>query len=95
MQEIEAQSFQDTLKLFRSEVSYLRARVRSSEATIQRSEARIRQFEGQAARLQERIRKMENSATWRMFEPYRRLRSRIDAARGWGNGKETDDSGQA
>jgi hypothetical protein len=38
---------------------------------------------------------MENSATWRMFEPYRRLRSRIDAAGGSGNGKETDDSGQA
>jgi SAM-dependent methyltransferase len=85
MQETEAQSFQDTLKLFRSEISYLRARVRGSEA-------KIRQLEGQAAYAQRRIRDMENSATWRLFEPYRQLRSRIDAARGPGDGKETDDS---
>src|SRR5918999_212618 len=31
MQETEAQSFRDTLNLFKSEVSYLRARVRSAE----------------------------------------------------------------
>ena len=100
MQETEAQSFQDTLKLFKSEVSYLRARVRSSEAELQRAETRaatrIRQLEGQAARLRDRIRDMESSATWRVFEPYRQLRSRIDAARGSDpdNGRETDNSGQ-
>ena len=100
MQETEAQSFQDTLKLFKSEVSYLRARVRRSEAEARRSEAkaeaRIRQLENQSARLQDRIRGMENSATWRVFEPYRQLRSRIDTARGShpNNGKETEDSGQ-
>ncbi|MEJ7841885.1 MAG: hypothetical protein WKF95_08945, partial [Rubrobacter sp.] len=94
MQETEAQSFQDTLKLFKSEVSYLRARVRSSEA---RAEVKIRQLENQAVRLQDRLRDMENSATWRVFEPYRQLRSRIDAARGSGpeNAKETDDSNRA
>lgn len=112
MQETEAQSFQETLKLFKSEVSYLRARVRSSEAETRRSEAksaarirsleakaeaRIRQLENQAARLRDRIRGMENSATWRVFEPYRQLRSRIDAARGSGphNSKETDDNSRS
>ena len=100
MQETEAQSFQDTLKLFKSEVSYLRARVRSSEAELQRTEARaatrIRQLEGQAGRLQDRIRSMESSATWRVFEPYRQLRSRIDAARSSApaDGRETDDGGK-
>jgi hypothetical protein len=40
---------------------------------------------------------MENSATWRVFEPYRQLRKRIDAARGSGpkNEKETNDSARA
>ena len=85
MQETEAQSFQDTMKLFRSEIAYLRARVRGSEA-------KIRQLQGQAAHAQRRLRDMENSVTWRVFEPYRQLRSRIDAARGSGDGKETDDS---
>ena len=104
MQGTEAQSFQDTMKLFMSEVSYLRARVRRSEAEARRSEAearrseaKIRLLEGQAARLRGRLREMENSATWRVFEPYRQLRSRIDAARGSdpGNGKETDDNSRA
>ena len=107
MQLTEAQSFQDTLKLFKSEVSYLRARVRRSEARARqlesqaarfqerlesqaaRFQARLEsqaarfqaRFESQTASLQERIRGMENSATWRVFEPYRQLRSRIDAAR--------------
>ena len=81
LQETEAQSFQDTLKLFKSEVSYLRARVRSSE--------------GQAAHAQRRLREMENSVTWRVFEPYRQLRRRIDAVRGSGDGKETDDNSRA
>jgi SAM-dependent methyltransferase len=90
MQETEAQSFRDTLNLFKSEVSYLRAQLR-------RSEARTRQLESQRARLGERIEDMENSATWRVFEPYRRLRGRIDAARSPGpeNGKEVDDSGRS
>lgn len=105
MQETEAQSFQETLKLFKSEVSYLRARVRSSEAKSAarirsleaKAEARIRQLENQAVRLQDRIRGMESSATWRVFEPYRQLRSRIDAARGSGpdNSKETDDNSRS
>jgi len=94
MQETETQSFQDTLKLFKSEVSYLRAQVRRSETRVRRSETRVRQLESQAARLQDRIRGMENSATWRVFEPYRQLRSKIDAARRSDpkSKKETDDS---
>lgn len=94
MQETEAQSFQDTLKMFKSEVSYLRARVRRSEALVRRSEERIRQLEGQEARLRERIRGMENSAAWRVFAPYRQLRARM-GARGPENTKETDDSSRA
>jgi len=128
MQQTEAQAFQDTLKLFKSEVSYLRARVRRSEARAQQLEsqtarlqerlesqtarfqerlesqtarfqerlesqtARLQErFESQTASLQERIRGMENSATWRVFEPYRQLRSRIDAARSSGPEKRERD----
>ena len=124
MQQTEAQAFQDTLKLFKSEVSYLRARVRRSEARAQqlesqtarlqerlesqtarfqerlesqtarlqeRFESQKERFESQTASLQERIRGMENSATWRVFEPYRQLRSRIDAARSSGPEKRERD----
>jgi len=101
MQETEVQSFQDTLKLFKSEVSYLRARVRRSEATIQQLETTIQQLEttiqqleNQAAQLRDRVRGMENSVAWRVFKPYRQLRSRIDDAKGSKpkNGKGTDDN---
>lgn len=87
MQETEAQAFQDTLKLFRSEISYLRARVRSTEG-------RNLQLENQMARLQERIQSMKTSAPRRVLElAYRQLRGRIDARRSKSdNAKEIDDS---
>jgi len=72
IQATEAQAFQETLKLHRSEISFLRAQLR-------RSEARTRQIEKE---LKGRIQEMENSTTWRVFEPYRQLRTRVDAARG-------------
>jgi O-antigen biosynthesis protein len=83
IQATEAQAFQESLKLHRSEVSFLRAQVR-------RSEARARQLEGRIKELRARIQEMENSATWRVFEPYRQLRTRVDAARGPGPGGGED-----
>jgi septal ring factor EnvC (AmiA/AmiB activator) len=74
MQESEAQAFQHALNLHKSEISYLRAQVRRAETQTERSEARVRNLEG-------RIREMENAFTWRLFEPYRRLRTRVDAVR--------------
>lgn len=65
MQETEVQAFQDSLKMHRTEITYLRARVRRSE--------------GEAQRLKTHIHNMQSSMTWRIFEPYRRLRARIDA----------------
>ena len=89
MQETEVQAFQDSHKLLYSEIAFLRAQVRRSEASARQvernSEARIRRSEAQhKARiqaLQNRIRDMENSATWRVFEPYRQLRTRLDDVR--------------
>ena len=90
MQETEAQSFQDTLKLFKSEVSYLRARVRSAEG-------RNLQLQNQMARLQERIQSMETSTPRRMLElAYRQLRGRIGSSPSQSDSaKETDDNSRA
>jgi len=90
MQETEVQAFQDSYSLLGSEIAFLRAQVRSSEASARRiertSEGLMRQLEGgseaqykaRIQSLQDRIRAMENSATWRVFEPYRQLRTRLD-----------------
>lgn len=92
MQETEVQAFQDTYKLLFSEIAFLRAQVRRSEASARQiereSESRTweiesgseAQYKARIQTLQNRIRDMENSATWRVFEPYRRLRIRLDAA---------------
>lgn len=94
IQATEAQAFQEALKLHKSEISFLRAQLRRSEARARQiekaSQARTQQIEGgseaqykaRIQALQDRIRDMENSATWRVFEPYRQVRKRIDAARG-------------
>ena len=74
MQETEVQAFQDSYRLLFSEIAVLRAQVR-------RSQARTRQVEKRAQAAENRIREMENSATWRVFEPYRQLRIRLDETR--------------
>jgi SAM-dependent methyltransferase len=74
MQETEAQAFLDALRLRGTEIGYLRARIR-------RSDAEIHGLKNQTQRLKNQIRDMENSTTWRIFEPYRRLRARMDAAK--------------
>jgi SAM-dependent methyltransferase len=67
MQETEAQAFLDALRLRGTEIAHLRARVRRAE--------------GEAQRLETHIHNMQRSTTWRVFEPYRRLRARMDAAK--------------
>lgn len=74
MQRTEVQSFRDSLRLRQSEISYLRARIRHSEAKIVRQEAKSRSLE-------QHIQRLESSRTWRIFEPYRKLRSRFAARR--------------
>ncbi|HJQ28036.1 MAG TPA: methyltransferase domain-containing protein [Rubrobacter sp.] len=74
MQRTEVQAFRDSLRLRQSEISYLRARIRHSEAKILRQEAKSRSLE-------EHIQRLESSRTWRIFEPYRKLRSRFAARR--------------
>ena len=74
MQRTEVQAFRDSLRLRASEISYLRARVRRAEGNAQR-------LEGNAQRLETHIRNMERSLTWRVFEPYRRLRARVEVVR--------------
>jgi SAM-dependent methyltransferase len=79
MQETEVQAFQDTLKLHRTEIAHLRAQVRRARA--------------QEKAMRDQLRAMEESTTWRLFEPYRQLRRRLDAARGGRSGNtEGDDS---
>ena len=87
------EAFQDTYRLLFSEIAFLRAQVRRYETRARQLErtfeASTRQIEGDSeaqykARikaLQDHIRDIENSATWRIFEPYRQLRIRLDAAR--------------
>jgi SAM-dependent methyltransferase len=87
MQETEVQSFQDSLKLHRTEIAYLRAQIRRSKADsnaeIRRLKSQIHrlenQMENQIHRLENHIREMEESTTWRIFEPYRRLRARMNS----------------
>ena len=74
MQETEVQAFQDSLKLHRTEIAYLRARIR-------RSDTQIQSLRNQIQSLRTQIRDMENSTTWRLFGPYRQLRARIDGMR--------------
>jgi SAM-dependent methyltransferase len=72
MQETEVQAFQDSLSMHRTEITHLRARIR-------RSDAEIHGLRNQVEKLQSHIHDMENSTTWRIFEPYRRLRARMTA----------------
>ncbi len=67
MQETEVQIFRDALRLRVTEIAYLRARIRRSE--------------GEAHRLKAHIYNMQRSMTWRLFEPYRKLRARMAARR--------------
>jgi SAM-dependent methyltransferase len=76
MQQTEVQAFQDSLKLHVTEIAHLRAQVRRARA--------------QEAAMRNQLRAMESSTTWRLFEPYRRLRGRIDAARGSSKGSGGD-----
>jgi SAM-dependent methyltransferase len=79
MEKTEVQTFRAALWLRGSEIAYLRAQIRdqirNSEARTRRSEAQVRSFEAQIQNLKQHIHEMENSTTWRMFEPYRRLRA--------------------
>lgn len=91
MQRTEAQAFRDSYRLLFSEIAFLRAQVRRSESHARRIEGmRIEsgrtesgseaEYMARIQALQDRIRAIESSATWRVFEPYRRLRTRLDAA---------------
>jgi SAM-dependent methyltransferase len=75
MQETEVQAFYDALKLRGTEIGYLRARIRRSDAEIHALKIQKNQIQN----LRTQIRDMENSTTWRIFEPYRRLRARMNA----------------
>jgi O-antigen biosynthesis protein len=82
MQETEVQAFQEAYHFRNSEIAYLRAQLDRSEAQVKNSEAqsqRLRaRLRAQNERLKKQLQEMENSATWRLFEPYRQLRARMD-----------------
>lgn len=90
MQETEVQAFQSSLRLHSSEIAYLRAQVRRSVADARRSAADARRSAADERHARKLLREMENSTTWRIFEPYRRVRARIDAARKRAPGEEGD-----
>jgi SAM-dependent methyltransferase len=84
MQETEVQAFQEAYHFRNSEISHLRAQLDRSEAEVKNSEAqaqRLMALMAQNERLRDQIHGMENSVTWRLFGPYRRLRARIDGLR--------------
>ena len=83
MQETEAQAFLDALKLRGTEIGYLRARIRTAGDP----------YKAEIQRLKRQIHDMENSTTWRIFEPYRRLRARMDAAKTERAPESTEGSG--
>ena len=66
--------------------------IRNQETQIRNQETQIRNQETQIRHLKQQIYDMENSTTWRVFEPYRRLRAKLDGVKGyarWGaKGKE-------
>ena len=66
MQETEVQVFQDSLNMHRTEITHLRACIRRSDAEIQHLKI---QMKNQIQKLTGQIREMENSTTWRIFEP--------------------------
>jgi SAM-dependent methyltransferase len=74
LQETEVQAFQDSLNMHRTEITHLRARIRRSDAEIQHLKI---QMKNQIQKLTGQIREMESSTTWRIFEPYRRLRAKM------------------
>jgi SAM-dependent methyltransferase len=81
MQRTEVQAFRDSLRLRQSEIAYLRAKIRNSAARIRHFEARILREEAKSRKLEQHIQRLESSRTWRIFEPYRKLRSRLAARR--------------
>ena len=84
MQETEVQAFYDALKLRGTELGYLRARIRRSDAEIHGLKNQMRSMKNHIQGLNDHIQGLkshisdiENSTTWRIFEPYRRLRARM------------------
>ena len=89
LQDTEVQVFQDSLNMHRTEITHLRARIRRSDAEIQHLKI---QMKNQIQKLTGQIREMENSTTWRIFEPYRRLRAKM-TARKKRSPEDTEESG--
>jgi septal ring factor EnvC (AmiA/AmiB activator) len=96
LQETEVQAFQDSLNMHRTEITHLRARIRRSDAEIQllkvQMKNQIQKLTNQIQKLTSQIREMENSTTWRIFEPYRRLRAKM-TARKKRSPEDTEESG--
>jgi SAM-dependent methyltransferase len=89
LQETEVQVFQDSLNMHRTEITHLRARIRRADAEIQHLKI---QMKNQIQKLTGQIREMESSTTWRIFEPYRRLRAKM-TARKKRSPEDTEESG--
>jgi SAM-dependent methyltransferase len=77
MQETEVLAFQEALALRKSEIAYLRAWLDRLEGTAQQLE----RLQNHTKMLQSRLHEMENSTSWRVTSPYRRLRAKLDARR--------------
>jgi SAM-dependent methyltransferase len=99
MQKTEVQAFQEALHFRNSEIAHLRAQLERSESRLKHLESRVQRVQRlenrlhEVQRLENRLHEMENSATWRLFAPYRRLRAKIDALRkpAPGTAKGSDD----
>jgi len=87
MQRTEVQAFQNSLKLYSTEAAQLRAQVRDLRAQVRDLRMQVHKAMAEARRARQEVRDMQGSTTWRIFEPYRRLRVRVDAVRKRGPGE--------
>ncbi len=85
MQETEVQAFRDATKFRGSEISYLNTRLERLEESeqhllllVESLQAQNSSLEAQNKSLKEHLKSIENSRTWRVFDPYRRLRAMLN-----------------
>ncbi len=78
MQETEVQAFRDATKFRGSEISYLTTRLERLEESERHLQPLVESLQVQNKTLKEQLESIENSRTWRVFNPYRRLRTMLN-----------------
>lgn len=85
----------DSKEVLRDQHLAHKARLKRSEDRNERLEAEVQRLRARNESLEERLRGIENSVTWRLLGPYRRLRSVVDALMRSASDGGTGDDGTA